>query len=222
MHFNDRVMLNMCARRSWHNQDLRTVHFLVCRSDTPVMAMGFYFKHLQIITSLILCGGVAFAEGGAGAVGFVYGISVPDADNSNPHRIFGVKGLAFLTPQLSLGGYYLDSGKNEGTGARRFDYTLHGIEGAFHILNGAGDTFIALRVGSSKLHTEEAGTRLILSPYHYGLAAGYDYSVFSWLSFGFEGSFLHINSSSTTTNSVHYQEDSFGLMQFLGAIQFRL
>lgn len=155
-------------------------------------------------------------------MGFVYGMSVPDSDNSNPHRIFGVKGLAYLLPQFSLGGYYLDSGKNEGTGARQFDYTLHGIEGAFHILNGAGDTFVALRVGSSKVHTEENGVRLIFSPYHYGLAAGYDYSILPWLSFGFEGSFLHVDSSTTTANTVYYSEDSFGLMQFLAAVQFRL
>ena len=55
-----------------------------------------------------------------------------------------------------------------------------------------GDTFIALRVGMTKLVQTFNGADLTYSPYHYGVATGYDYYITGTLSIGFEGSYIHV------------------------------
>lgn len=162
-------------------------------------------------------------EGGA-QFGMIGGFSVPDADNSSPRMIHGFKGAAFISPNFSLGGYYLLHGKNQGSGGRKFQYSLHGIEAAYHVPSGSGDTFVALRAGLSKVHTEVESTQelLLYSPNHFGLTSGFDYFITSWFSLGFEGSFIKVQASRTSVLGTVYNEDSFSIINFLVSMQFRL
>src|SRR5690348_2789090 len=117
----------------------------VINSDTISMRVLSLF-------AIILFVSTSFADDGGG-FGILFGLSVPDAQNSSPHQIAGVKGLAFLTPQLSLGGYFLESLKAVGTGGQKFDYDLAGMEISGHMVNGQGDTFFGMRVGITKVQT---------------------------------------------------------------------
>ena len=165
----------------------------------------------------------SWADGGSGSqAGILFGYSVPDAQNSNPHRLYGVKGSAAFSPFFSLGGYYYVSGTEVGTASVKFDYSLHGVEGIFHMGGGSGSSFIGLRTGITKIHTAPSGTNVIFSPYHYGAAVGYDFSLMPWISIGFEGSFVYVERSSTTAGGTPYQEDSFSVLSFLASLQFRM
>ena len=155
-------------------------------------------------------------------MGLLFGLSVPNADNTNPRQLYGIRGSAFVTPSLSLGGYYLVSGKIEGKDGRDFDYSLHGIEGAYHIVSPRGDTFMGLRVGLSKVRTDVSGTKVIHSPDHVGVALGYDYYLTTWMSVGFEGSYVRVKSSESTQTGGQFAEDSFNIISFLLSLQFRL
>lgn len=161
-------------------------------------------------------------EGGGSQFGVLYGFSVPDADNSNPHKMFGVKGTANITSNFSIGGYYYTAGQELGTGGQNFDYSLHGLEAALQLPGGNGATFVAFRAGITKVKTDMFGPAVIFSPYHYGIASGYNYSVASWFTLGFEGSFLYAEQSTTTTNNTPYELDSFSVLSFLVSMQFRL
>ncbi|MCB0350272.1 MAG: hypothetical protein KDD38_03755 [Bdellovibrionales bacterium] len=160
---------------------------------------------------------------GGSQFGILYGFSVPDSDNSNPHRMYGAKGIAFISPSMTIGGYYFLTGSEQGSGGgEQFDYSLHGLEAALQIPGSAGTTFVGFRAGIAKVSTDTFGTPVIFSPYHYGFASGYNYNVATWFTVGFEGSFLYAEKSSTTKASVPYELESFSVLTFLLSLQFRL
>jgi hypothetical protein len=162
------------------------------------------------------------AESGS-QFGLLYGLSIPDAYNSNPRKMFGVKGEALLMPSFSLGGYYVNSSsKDLGTGGVPFRYSIGGIEASYHLLGGSGDTYFGARFGISKVRTLVTGTDIIFSPYHYGLVCGYDYLLTGWLAAGFEGSFMYVEKGHTILNSTSYNLDAFSILQFLVSIQIHL
>ncbi len=164
----------------------------------------------------------AHAEGAAAQFGIIGGYSVPDADNTNPHQLYGVKGSANMSGALGLGGYYILTGSAEGAGGgnTRWDYSLHGVE-LNYALNG-GMTYLGFRVGLSKVNTQQSGVDLLFSPYHYGFVIGHDYPVWGPMHIGFEGSYLRIENSSTTTGGTSYIIDKSNVMNFLLSITFRL
>lgn len=162
----------------------------------------------------------AHAEGGS-QLSFDYGLSVPDMANTNPHDMWGVKGSTFWGSNFSIGGYYLLSRYQQGLSGQSFDYTLSGVEAAFHLPNGGGDTYLGIRGGLTKVHQIPGGVDVIYSPYHYGLVLGYDYVVGSVFTVGFEGTYLHVEAANTTVNNVEYDEAKFGLMNFLVSFGFR-
>jgi hypothetical protein len=87
---------------------------------------------------------------------------------------------------------------------------------------GTGDTYFGVRFGLAKVKTDESGVDVIFSPYHYGIVAGYDYLLASWLAIGFEGSYLFVDGSNTTTSGTQYEEDDFSTVHFLVTLQLRL
>lgn len=181
------------------------------------------FKLFCVLTyAVILPLSFAHAEGGS-QFGVLYGLSVPDADNVNPHKVFGVKGSAFLTPTFSLGGYFLAAQTNDiGSGGTQFHYNLPGIEAAFHLGGSGGDTFVGARLGISKIKTQQSGVDVLFSPYHYGAVCGYDYLIASWLVVGFEGSFVYVEGSKTNAGGTDYNQDSFSILSFLVSLQLKL
>jgi len=181
---------------------------------------------LGLILILLFCSGPAFAQdaGGPGAqFGILYGRSVPDAENTNPFGLAGVKGEGFVTPVFTLGGYYLVSDKSgEPAQTDKFRYSLHGIQGSYRMPSAKGEAFLSLRTGITKLKTTNDGLDRTFSPYHYGVATGYDFVLLSWLSVGFEGSYLHVQDSKTTEVGARFQERSFNIINFMVALQLRL
>lgn len=162
------------------------------------------------------------AEGGS-QMGVMWGYSVPDAANTQPYRLFGVKGSAFLTPQITLGGYYLmTDNSGQPPNGDKFRYSIHGIESSYHIPNSGGETVVGVRVGMTKVHGKEGTTDLVYSPYHYGLAVGYDWYLFTKLSFGFEGSYVHVLKGRTTYGTGTIESSPFDMLNFMLTLQFRL
>jgi hypothetical protein len=180
------------------------------------------FKILLIAAATMACG--AHADGAGAQFGIVYGMSVPDAENTNPYRMAGVKGEAFITPAFSAGGYYMMSDKSgEPSQLEKFRYSLHGVQSAYHIPSANGDTFVAFRVGLTKVKaTPATSVDKTFSPYHYGIATGYDYHLTSWMSFGIEGAYLHVQRSRTSDTSGRFEQDSFNIINFMVTAQLRL
>ena len=161
------------------------------------------------------------ANVGGAKVGVIMGYSVPDADNTKPRRNWGGVGSAMLNPKFSIDGYYLVADKQTGTSAREFKYSTHGLGVTYHTEAGKGDTFFGLRAGLSKVETNDgAGTSLVFSPYHWGIASGYDYKLWSTFSVGFEGSFLLFDNSETTAGGTSYTEDQFRTINFSVTAKF--
>lgn len=178
---------------------------------------------LSLLSLIGTWSSLASAGDKASQFGVLWGLSVPDADNTNTFHVFGVKGQAFLAPVFTAGGYYLTSDKAGETGSLgKFRYTLTGIEAAYHIPSAQGDTSLAFRVGMTKLQRLAAGSDITYSPYHYGIATGYDYFVTGFLSFGFEGSYLHMLPNRTNLNGVDYNQPAFNIINFLITLQMRL
>jgi hypothetical protein len=163
------------------------------------------------------------AWGQGSQAGLVYGLSVPDAENTNPYMLTGIKGSARLTPYFSTGGYYMTSDKQGAPSSTdKFRYSIAGVEAVYHIVQGQGDTYFGVRAGITKIKTSPNGEDATFSPYHYGIATGYDYLIYPWLAVGFEGSYLHAERGKTIQNGATIQLDSFNIMSFLASIQIRL
>jgi hypothetical protein len=178
---------------------------------------------LMIAVGLLAGGSPLHAADKNSQFGMLYGFSVPDVDNTNAFHVFGVKGEAFLAPQFSVGGYYLVSDKSgQKSDDEKFNYSLHGVQAAYHIAASNGDTFIAFRIGLSKIRQTQSNQDLIFSPYHYGIATGYDFYLTSYLSMGFEGSYLHVLKDRNLSGSVEYDQKSFNIINFLVSLQLRL
>jgi hypothetical protein len=105
----------------------------------------------------------------------------------------------------------------------KFRYSLHGVQSAYHIPAANGDTFVAFRLGLTKVKSTPAvGLDKTFSPYHYGIATGYDYFLTSWMSVGIEGSYLHVQRSRTMDTSGRFEENSFNIISFMVTAQLRL
>lgn len=184
--------------------------------------MGRSVVVLSLVLASVIGGSAMAADRGAQA-GFLYGYSVPDAPNTAPFTLFGVKGSAFLHPMFSTGGYFLTSDKQGAPSeTEKFRYSLHGVDATLHLPGGGGDTYVGLRVGITKVKTNPGGTDAVFSPYHYGIATGYDYPLFTFLVIGFEGSYLHVQNGKTTQNGTSILYDSFNVMSFLITAQISL
>jgi len=181
-------------------------------------------KNGFFILIILVTAAVSHTAWGQGSqAGLVYGLSVPDARNTDAYMMFGVKGSARLTPTFSTGGYYMTSDKQgQPSSTEKFRYSIAGVHATYHMVQGQGDTHFGLRAGITKCKTNPNGIDATFSPYHFGIATGYDYVVSSWLSLGFEGSYLHVQRGKTTQNGATILQDSFNIMSFLATLEFRL
>ena len=162
----------------------------------------------------------AQANTGGAKVGLMMGYSVPDADNTKPRRNWGAVGSAMLGAKFSIDGYYLVADKQTGTSAREFKYSTHGLGVTYHTVAGKGDTFFGLRAGLSKVETNQSGVDVVFSPYHWGIASGYDYKIWKALTLGFQGSLLLFDDSDTSVNGTNYTEDQFRTINFSVTAKF--
>ncbi|MGE4133027.1 MAG: hypothetical protein AB7F86_15405, partial [Bdellovibrionales bacterium] len=143
------------------------------------------------------------ADSGGANFGALYGVSIPDVENTSPYMLMGFKGSAFLAPFFSTGGYYLASDKQgQPSATDKYTYILAGVEGMYHIPSGAGDTYFGLRIGISKVKTNPSSVDTTFSPYHYGIATGYDYTLWNLIVIGFEGSYIHLQTGKSHQSGV--------------------
>lgn len=178
---------------------------------------GFFFLSLAIAL-------ISLPAWGQGSqAGVVYGLSVPDAKNTNPYMMIGFKGAARLAPWFSTGGYYYQSDKQGAPNEEnKFRYSLAGVESIYHTAANSGDIWFGVRAGITKIKSNPNGEDVTFSPYHLGIVTGYDYPLWSWLAIGFEGSYLHVQRGKTLQNGTTVLQDSFNIMSFLASIQIRL
>ena len=76
-------------------------------------------------------------------------------------------------------------------------------------------------MGITKIETNPNGSNVTFSPYHYGIATGYEYKLMERIVLGFEGSYIHVQRGKTTQNGATILQDSFNIMSFLGTLQFK-
>src|SRR5258707_875194 len=93
-------------------------------------------------TLLLLWSPSLFAENKGSQFGVLYGLSVPDAENTKQYYLFGIRGAAFINPTISFGGYFMTSdSKGEYSSSQKFRYSVTGMESAYHMPSATGDTF---------------------------------------------------------------------------------
>lgn len=179
---------------------------------------------LWLVVAMIISAPSLAQESKGATVGMLLGLSVPDAEDTDPIHLDGVTGMTGFGANFQFGGYYLIPGKAEGKDGRKFQYSMHGLQAAYLPGgSGQGTTFFGLRFGLSKVKTKNSlDENLIFSPYHYGIFAGHDYTFWSWLSFGFEGSFYHFEPDRTTQSGVVYTEDAFNVISFMLAFKLSM
>ncbi len=179
---------------------------------------------LSILILNVFAGVPVFAADGGAKFGLAGGLSATDADNTKPFFLSGIKGGVFLAKSFTIGGYYLSSDSSgESSPSEPFKYSLLGMEAAYHLGTSNGDGFFAFRAGLTKVvNANPAGSQIIFSPYHYGLAAGYDYSFAKICSVGFEGSFLRVFPGRTSLSGTAYERNAFNILSFLLTFQFKI
>ena len=161
-------------------------------------------------------------QGGGAKAGLVIGYTVPDADNTKPHRLWGLSGTAMVNKSWGLNGYYMLADKQVGTSVRQFEHSVHGIGILYHVPGGNGETFYGVRAGLSKLETVQTGNvNVTFSPNHWGIVAGYDYTLFSFVTIGFEGNYLMFDDSEATVGGTDYIEDKFRSISFAGSLKIK-
>ncbi len=181
---------------------------------------GFFILSIFV---LLVAGPAAYGQNITAQFGLLYGLSVPDAENTNPYYMYGFKGAAKLAPWFSTGGYFLVSDKTgQPSSTEKFKYSLAGVAATYHYAGGTGDMWTSLRMGITKINSNPNGTDSTFSPYHYGIATGYDYKLFYNVIIGFEGSYIHVQTGKTTQNAVTILQDSFNIMSFLATLQFSI
>lgn len=150
-----------------------------------------------------------------GWVGGLFGLSIPNADNTTSRPIYGITGGAKLGSDFGIGAYYLTSTKEEDVlgGKTKFDYDLYGIEGAIHFEGEANGVYLGGRVGTSKLKVGSGVLQVTTSPMHYGLVAGYNHMLGDNFSLGGEANFFSIPESSSSGVTI----DGFTMLNFIAS-----
>jgi hypothetical protein len=197
---------------------------LFCSDTKDVKQQLRYLILILAVMLTTLCAGMAFAVDTGAQFGLIGGVSVPDAPNTNQYLLYGIKGSTFATESITIGGYYLMSNKGTQAAPDGFKYSIVGVQACYQIPAGAGETYLGVRAGITKVNITPLGTttELVMSPYHYGIFTGHDYNIREWLLLGFEGSYLHAETGRATSNGTTYVQDSFNIINFLVSIQVRI
>jgi hypothetical protein len=138
-------------------------------------------------------------------VGGLFGLAVPNYDNTTSRGAYGLTAGAKLGDNLGVGVYYISSQKNENLG--KFNYDLFGVQFSFHFDGEATGAWFGGRIGTSKVDTGSS-----YSPMNYGLVGGYDYLFIPQASIGGEVSWMSISQSAPL--------NSFSSLNFLAALKF--
>lgn len=155
----------------------------------------------------------------AGYVGGTFGLNIPDYEDTSARAAFGIVGGAKLGTELGLGGYFLSSNKEETiNGARTdFNYSMYGIEGAYHFEGEAAGVYLGLRLGLTNVDTGVAD----FAPYHWALLAGYNHWLMDNFSLGGEASFTSVaKDEDTLASGATASLDAFNIIGFMATAKF--
>jgi len=139
-------------------------------------------------------------------VGGLFGLAVPNADNTSTRGMFGLTAGAKLGDNLGVGAYYLTANKDENT-IGRFNYDLYGVQLSYHFDGEATGAWFGGRIGTSKIDTGAT-----YSPMNFGVVGGYDYLLIDHVSLGGEINWMSISESAPLK--------SFSTLDFLAAVKF--
>lgn len=139
-------------------------------------------------------------------VGGLFGLSVPNADNTSSRGMYGITLGAKLGDNLGLGGYYMSSQKDESI-IGKFNYDLFGVQLSFHFDGDATGAWFGGRIGTSKVNTTSGS----YSPMNLGAVGGYDYLLAEHISLGGEVNWMSISSASP--------QAGFSTLNFLAALK---
>ena len=164
----------------------------------------------------------AHADGAGenGWVGGMFGLSVPNADNTTSRTMYGLTAGAKVGTEFGIGLYYLTSRQNEtmNSVSTPFNYDLYGVDFGYYFEGEAKGVYFGGKLGTSKLSTNNAAVPaqgVTTSPMHYGVFAGYNYMIGSNFSVGGEASYISISSS----NGNNLQINSFSMLDFLLSVK---
>lgn len=129
----------------------------------------------------------------SGWIGGIFGIHIPDADDTSARPAFGITGGAKLGTEWGFGAYYLNSAKEETINRVKlgFDYTMYGVEGAYHFEGEAAGVYMGARLGMTNLEVGAVDGK----PMHWGLLAGYNHWLTENLSLGGEATYFNVADS---------------------------
>lgn len=185
---------------------------MTCKSALAVV-LGFIIGGMGVSTAH------AQNTDANGWVGGIFGLHIPDAEDTSARAAFGVTGGAKLGSEWGFGGYYLNSAKEETVNgvATDFDYSMYGVEGAYHFEGEAAGVYLGLRLGMTNLDVGTLDSR----PMHWGLLAGYNHWLMDNFSLGGEATFFNVASSDDTlTNGAVQNIDGFNVIAFQATAKF--
>jgi hypothetical protein len=182
------------------------------------------FARLARTATLILAlsiPGLAKADP-AGWVGGLFGLSVPNYENTTSRGMYGITGGAKLGSEWGFGGYYLTSSKDDEGATGKFAYDLYGVEFAYHFEGEAAGVFIGGRLGTSNLTAGTTALQVKTSPLHYGAVVGYNKFLNDSFSLGGEVNFFSIPESSATpaASPASVTVKGFTMLNFLASAKF--
>lgn len=182
----------------------------------PTVRFVTHFCVTVLLSTLIAAPAFALPDK-MGWAGGLFGLSVPNADNSSARSIYGVTVGGKLGDEYGIGGYYLTSKKDEDVNSQKsaFDYDLFGIEATYHFEGEAAGAFFGARLGTSKVK----GGALSTSPLNYGAVVGVDKLLGELLSIGAELSWMGVQSSSGTVNGQSATIPAFSMLNFLVSLK---
>lgn len=153
-----------------------------------------------------------------GWVGGAFGLHIPDYEDTSARPAFGISGGAKLGSEWGIGGYYLNSSKEETiNGATAdFNYTMYGVEGAYHFEGEAAGVYLGGRLGMTTLEVGAADVK----PVHWGLLAGYNHWLMDNFSLGGEASFINVAAGDDTIGGVSVPIEGFNIIAFHATAKF--
>lgn len=179
---------------------------------------------MMAVAVLVLCGQPSWAspDDKRGFAGGLFGISIPDYEDTSARGMFGFTGGAKIGTEFGVAGYYLSSGKEESAEGATFDfdYNLYGVQFSYHFEGEAIGAWFGARLGLSKVTSRVSGVAIEGSPLHIGVAGGYDHFIADNVSLGGEISYLNVADFNETVSGVTVKSKAFNTLNFLGAAKF--
>ncbi len=188
-------------------------------------AHAFGFGAMFCMALLVFGARTAFAAGGIDSKGFVgglFGLHIPDADDTSARPAFGITGGAKLGTEFAIAGYYMSSSKEEENDlgiTGDFNYTMYGVEGSYHFEGEAAGVYVGGRLGMTdvKVGTIINGAKISFAPTHLGIVGGYNHWLAENMSLGGEVAYYSVGESDKTYLASKRTLEGFNILSFMAS-----